>query len=147
MNGTTENPTYEEVCGHGTHHAEAVKVTYDPAKVTYRQLLQGFFLMHDPTQLDRQGPDVGDQYRSAVFTADAEQRKEAEAVRAEMQLSPKFAGRKIVTVIEPAKTFYAAELYHQDFVERTGRACHAVNPWPEVLKQAEASVAPSAGAH
>ena len=134
MNGTTENPTYEQVCDHGTHHAEAVKVTYDPSRVSYRQLLQGFFLMHDPTQLDRQGPDVGDQYRSAVFTVDAEQQKEAEAVRAELQLSPKFTGRKIVTVIEPAKTFYPAELYHQDYVERTGRACHAVNPWPEVFK-------------
>ena len=146
MNGTTANPTYEEVCGHGTGHAEAVKVTYDPSKVTFRQLAQGFFLMHDPTQLNRQGPDVGDQYRSAIFTVDAEQLKQAEALRAELQLSPTFAGRKIVTVIEPAKAFHPAELYHQDYVERTGRACHAVNPWPEVFGT-PAPKAPAAGAH
>lgn len=133
MNGTTEKPTYEDVCGHGTGHAEAVKVTYDPAKVSYRQLLDGFFRMHDPTQLNRQGPDVGDQYRSAVFTVDAEQQKEAEAFKAELQASARFAGRKLVTVIEPAKTFHPAEAYHQDYVERTGRACHVGNPWPEVF--------------
>jgi peptide methionine sulfoxide reductase msrA/msrB len=133
MNGTTANPTYEQVCGHGTGHAEAVRVMFDPAKVSYRQLLDGFFRMHDPTQLDRQGPDVGDQYRSAVFTADAGQQKEAEAFRASLQDSPRFKGRKIVTVIEPARTFYPAEAYHQDYVERTGRVCHVGNPWPEVL--------------
>ena len=152
MNGTTANPTYEEVCGHGTGHAEAVKVTYDPSKVSFRQLAQGFFKMHDPTQLDRQGPDVGDQYRSAIFTVDAEQQREAEALRAELQASSTFGSRRIVTVIEPAKTFHPAELYHQDYVERTGRACHATNPWPEVFKGdakgAGTSSAPSsAGGH
>jgi peptide methionine sulfoxide reductase msrA/msrB len=139
MNGKTDNPDYEAVCSHATGHAEAVKVTYDPRKVTYAQLLQGFFLMHDPTQLDRQGPDVGDQYRSAVFTVDAEQQREAEAFKAALQLTPKYAGRKIVTVIEPARKFFSAEDYHQDYVERTGRACHATNPWPQVFGDAEKS--------
>jgi methionine-S-sulfoxide reductase len=138
MNGSTEKPTYEDVCGHATGHAEAVRVLYDPAKVTYRQLLDGFFRMHDPTQLDRQGPDVGDQYRSAVFTTDAEQQREAEAFRLSLQSTPKYVGRKIVTAIEPAKRFWPAEAYHQDYVERTGRACHSVNPWPEVFGQDKA---------
>jgi peptide methionine sulfoxide reductase msrA/msrB len=143
MNGSTDKPTYEQVCGHGTGHAEAVQVLYDASKVTYRQLLDGFFRMHDPTQLDRQGPDVGDQYRSAVFTVDAEQQREAEAFRVELSLSPAFAKRKIVTVIEPARTFWPAEGYHQDYVERTGRACHAVNPWPAVFGEGKAP----AGSH
>ncbi|MGA1265671.1 MAG: bifunctional methionine sulfoxide reductase B/A protein [Phycisphaerales bacterium] len=133
MNGTTENPTYEQVCAHGTGHAEAVRVVFDPTRVTYRQLLDGFFRMHDPTQLNRQGPDVGDQYRSAVFTTDAEQLKEAQAFKLSLQASPRYAGKTIVTQIEPAKTFYPAEMYHQDYVERTGRACHAINPWPAVF--------------
>ena len=143
MNGTTENPTYEQVCAHGTGHAEAVKVTYDPSKVSYRQLLDGFFRMHDPTQLDRQGPDVGDQYRSAIFTVDETQLREAQAFKAALQASPKFTGRPIVTVIEPAKPFHAAELYHQDYVERTGRACHAVNPWPQVFGEAKPAPSPA----
>ena len=135
MNGTTENPTYEQVCAHGTGHAEAVRVVFDPTRVTYRQLLDGFFRMHDPTQLNRQGPDVGDQYRSAVFTTDAEQLQEAQAFKLALQASPRYAGKTIVTQVEPAKTFYPAEMYHQDYVERTGRACHAVNPWPAVFGQ------------
>ena len=136
MNGRTDNPDYEAVCSHATGHAEAVKVTFDPRKVTYAQLLRGFFLMHDPTQLDRQGPDVGDQYRSAIFTVDDAQQQEAQAFKAALQLTPRYAGRTIVTVIEPAKKFHAAEPYHQDYVERTGRACHATNPWPEVFGEA-----------
>jgi len=133
MNGSKDNPTYEEVCSHTTGHAEAVKVTYDPSKVSLNQLMDGFFRMHDPTQLDRQGPDVGDQYRTAIFTTDAHQQSEAEAFKSALQRTPRFAGKKIVTVIQPAKTFYPAEDYHQDYVERTGRACHATNPWPEVF--------------
>ena len=147
MNGTTANPTYEDVCGHGTGHAEAVKVTFDPTRVSYSQLLDGFFRMHDPTQLNRQGPDVGDQYRSAVFTVNDAQRQEAETFKAALQASPKYQGRPIATVIEPAKTFYPAENYHQDYVERTGRACHAVNPWPEVLGTNKPAPAPSQVAH
>ena len=135
MNGSTENPTYEDVCSHKSGHAEAVRVTYDPAKVSYQQLLDGFFRLHDPTQLDRQGPNVGDQYRSAVFTTDQDQLAQAKAFTAALQLSPRYSGKKIVTVIEPAKKFFAAEGYHQDYVERTGRACHGVNPWPAVFAE------------
>ncbi len=145
MNGKTENPDYEAVCSHTTGHAEAVKVTFDPNKVSYRQLLDGFFRMHDPTQLDRQGPDVGDQYRSAVFTTDDQQLAEARAYAAALQATPQFAGKKIVTVIEPARQFYPAEEYHQNYVERTGRACHAINPWPAVFAakgEAAAKAAP-----
>jgi peptide methionine sulfoxide reductase msrA/msrB len=143
MNGSVENPTYEQVCEHRTGHAEAVRVVYDPSRITFAQLARGFFLMHDPTQLNRQGPDVGDQYRTAIFTTDASQLQEANAIKASLQASPKFAGRTIVTQIEPAKTFYPAEDYHQDYVERTGRACHAVNPWPEVLGAAAKETAGS----
>ena len=135
MNGSSDNPTYDEVCAHKSGHAEAVRVTFDPTKVSYKQLLDGFFRMHDPTQLDRQGPDVGDQYRSAVFTTDDRQLAEAKEFTAALQGAPQFAGKKIVTVIEPAKKFFVAEGYHQDYVERTGRACHGVNPWPAVFAQ------------
>ena len=129
MNGHTENPTYKDVCNHDTGHAEAVKVVFDPKRITYRRLLEAFFVMHDPTQLNRQGPDEGDQYRSGIFTTSAEQQREAEAFVKEQQATDKFKGRKIVTVIEPAKKFYAAEEYHQDYVVKTGRACHVKNPW------------------
>jgi len=137
MNGLTENPTYQDVCGKKTGHAEAVKVVFDPSRVTYRQLLEGFFIMHNPTELNRQGPDVGDQYRSAVFTTSEKQIAEAKALIAELTAVRRF-GKPIVTVVEPAKTFYKAEQYHQDYVERTGRACHAVNPWPQVFGAAAA---------
>lgn len=139
MNGRTDKPTYEDVCGHDTGHAEAVRVVYDPNRISFGQLVRGFFLMHDPTQLNRQGPDVGDQYRSAIFTTDEAQLREAEAIRASLQASPAFVGRRIVTQIEAAKPFFPAEAYHQDYVERTGRACHAVNPWPQVLRDAAAA--------
>lgn len=129
MQGRTDKPTYEDVCGHGTGHAEAVKVVFDPKKITYRRLLEAFFKMHDPTQLNRQGPDVGDQYRSGIYTSNADQQKEAEACVKELMESKAFSGRKIVTQIEPAKPFFAAEDYHQDYIEKTGRACHVRNPW------------------
>lgn len=144
MGGTTQNPTYRDVCGHGTGHAEVVKVTFDPAKVTYRQLLQGFFMIHDPTQLNRQGPDVGDQYRSAVFCTSAEQAKEARAYVAELSAARSFGGKPIVTqVIDGNVPFWAAEDYHQDYVDRTGRACHGTNPWPTVF----GTPAPAPAAH
>lgn len=129
MNGRTDNPTYKEICNHDTGHAEAVKVVYDPSKITYRRLLEAFFVMHDPTQLNRQGPDVGDQYRSGIFTTNAEQQREAEAFVKELAASDAYKTRKIVTVIEPAKTFFAAEDYHQDYIVKTGRSCHVKNPW------------------
>lgn len=121
--GHSPQPTYEEVCAHQTGHAEAVKVVYDPAKVTYDILLQHFFRMHDPTQLNRQGPDVGDQYRSAIFYADDGQKSQAEALIARLNQST-FANR-IVTKLEKAGDFWPAEDYHQKFTERTGRGmCH-----------------------
>jgi len=120
--GNTESPTYEEVCTHTTGHAEAVLVTFDPSKVDYSTLVKQFFRMHDPTQLNRQGPDVGDSYRSAIFTFDDQQTKEAEKILNESQTKLK---EKIVTQIVPATTFYEAEDYHQKYTEKTGRGmCH-----------------------
>lgn len=120
--GQTENPTYEDVCTHTTGHAEAVLVKFDPAQVSYEQLVRHFFKMHDPTQLNRQGPDIGDSYRSAIFYEDGSQKVTAEAIAAELQ--PIF-DRPVVTQIASASAFYKAEDYHQKFAERTGRGmCH-----------------------
>lgn len=120
--GQTENPTYEQVCTHTTGHAEAVLLDFDPEQVSYETLCRQFFRMHDPTQLNRQGPDVGDSYRSAIFYFDDEQKKIAEAVKAELAGTYK---KPIVTQIEPAAKFYPAEDYHQKYTERTGRGmCH-----------------------
>lgn len=120
--GRTENPTYEEVCSHTTGHAEAVLLEYDAGKVSYETLVKQFFRLHDPTQLNRQGPDVGDNYRSAVFYTTDEQKAVAERVRD--GLRPKFSA-PIVTEITQAGPFYRAEEYHQKYTEKTGRgACH-----------------------
>lgn len=120
--GHTENPSYEDVCGHTTGHAEAVELTYNPEKVSYETLLKHFFWMHDPTQLNRQGPDIGDQYRSAVFYHDDTQRKLAEEAK---QQAHKDFDQPIVTEITPATVFYQAEDYHQKYAERTGNGmCH-----------------------
>lgn len=120
--GKSENPTYRQICTGETGHAEVVEVTYDPARITYARLAEVFFKMHDPTTLNRQGPDVGTQYRSVIFHHDDAQRAEAERARAAAQ--PRFS-RPIVTTIEPAPAFWRAEEYHQDYVERTGRpSCH-----------------------
>jgi len=119
--GTLENPTYEEVCSHTTGHAEVVEVTYDPDQVPYEQLLDVFWAKHDPTQLNRQGYDVGTQYRSVVFFHDDEQRAAAERSKVELDASGRYR-RPIVTQIEPAQTFYPAEDYHQRYLEKRGRA-------------------------
>lgn len=120
--GDTENPTYEEVCTHTTGHAEAVLVKFDTAKVSYETLLRQFFRMHNPTQLNQQGPDVGDNYRSAIYYVTDEERAKAEAVKGGLQPS---LDNKIVTEITEVGPFYEAEDYHQKFTERTGRgACH-----------------------
>jgi peptide methionine sulfoxide reductase msrA/msrB len=128
MNGRTEDPTYEEVCRGDTGHAEAVEVVFDSRRISYQTLLEAFFRLHDPTQLDRQGPDIGDQYRSAIFTVGDEQARQGQAYIDRLTTEGAFA-RPIVTRVEPAKTFYPAEDGHQDFVERTGRGCHVANPW------------------
>ncbi len=122
--GTVDNPTYKQVCTGNTGHAESVKVVFDPATVSYETLLRFFMALHDPTQLNRQGPDFGTQYRSGVYTVGDDQLTTAKKVLAELQASSAFAGRTIVTEVEPAKAFYAAEDYHQDYIEKTGRACH-----------------------
>ena len=122
--GEVKNPSYRQVCGGDTGHAESVKVVFDPSKVSFEKLTRFFMALHDPTQLNRQGPDYGTQYRSGIYTVGAEQQKVAEAVLKDLQSSPEFAGRRIVTEVEPAETFYPAEDYHQDYIEKTGRACH-----------------------
>jgi peptide methionine sulfoxide reductase msrA/msrB len=129
MQGHVDNPTYKQVCTGQTGHAEAVKVVFDPSKITYERLLQAFFDMHDPTQLNRQGPDVGTQYRSGIYTTSPEQQQAADAFVRKLAESGRFGDRKIVTEIETAKTFYEAEDYHQDYIVNTGRACHVTNPW------------------
>jgi peptide-methionine (S)-S-oxide reductase len=116
--GTVVNPSYERVSDGDTGHAEAVKITYDPSIVSYETLLQVFFTVaHDPTQLNRQGPDVGTQYRSAIFTNSAAQAKATESFVAQLSASKKFA-RAIVTQVAPLKTFYMAEAYHQDYLPK-----------------------------
>jgi methionine-S-sulfoxide reductase len=120
--GHVENPTYEQVCSHTTGHAEAVLVEFDPNEVTYETLVRQFFRMHDPTQLNRQGWDIGDNYRSAIFYFDDEQRQTAEMVK--LDIEPNH-DKAVVTEISPAGTFYEAEEYHQKYTERTGQGmCH-----------------------
>lgn len=121
--GTTENPTYEQVCSHRTGHAEAVRVTFDPSEVSYERLAKLFFEIHDPTQADGQGPDIGDQYRSEVFYTTPEQRQVAERLIAELRRK----GYDVVTQVTPAGRFWPAENYHQDYYERKGTQpyCHA----------------------
>ncbi len=121
MGGTVENPTYEDVCTDRTGHAEVVEVVYDPNIVSYEELLEVFWQIHDPTQLNRQGPDIGAQYRSVIFYHDAEQEAAARASKDALQEAGGYAG-KIVTEIVPAETFYHAEEYHQQYLEKRGRA-------------------------
>jgi peptide methionine sulfoxide reductase msrA/msrB len=121
--GTTTRPTYKQVCSGKTGHAETVRVTFDPKRVTYRQLLEWFFKFHDPTQFNRQGPDVGLQYRSAIFAANDDQLKQAKAYIDELSKSDRFRHRKIVTAVEPAKPFYEAEEYHQNYHAKHGGSC------------------------
>jgi peptide-methionine (S)-S-oxide reductase len=122
--GRTHNPTYEDVCYRDTGHAEAVEVEFDPERIGFEDLLDVFFENHDPTTLNRQGPDVGEQYRSAVFYHDEAQREAAEAVKLRLQASGRYR-RPIVTEIVPATTFYRAEDYHQRYLEKRGLAsCH-----------------------
>ena len=137
MQGHVERPTYKQVCSGRTGHAESVKVVFDPRRITYRRLLEAFFKMHDPTELDRQGPDVGSQYRSGIWYTNEQQRREAEAYIAELTAARAFGGRKIVTQVEAAKTFWPAEDYHQDYVEKTGRVCHVADPWQDLRDRAQ----------
>jgi peptide-methionine (S)-S-oxide reductase len=114
MGGRTENPTYQDVCGGDTGHIEVVQVTFDPRIVSYREILEVFFAIHDPTSLDRQGADVGEQYRSAIFYHGPEQKATAEQTIRELNAEGIWSS-PIVTEVRPAETFYRAENYHQDY--------------------------------
>ena len=134
MGGGSENPTYEQVCGGRTGHAEVVQIEFDPAAVSFRELLQIFFVIHDPTTLNRQGNDVGTQYRSAIFFHTPEQKRIADEVIAALTREALYS-RPIVTEVTPAVTFYPAESYHQEYFERNPRQpyCQAVVA-PKVAK-------------
>ena len=120
--GHTDNPTYDQVCSHTTGHAEALEVEFDPDSVDYETLTRHFFRIHDPTQLNRQGSDIGDQYRSEIFYFSEDQKKIANKVKEDIQTK---YDKPLVTQIKPSTKFYKAEEYHQKFAERTGRgACH-----------------------
>ena len=122
--GGVENPDYRSVCAGDTGHAEAVRLTYDPTKISFEELLNVFWEMHDPTQRNRQGADVGSQYRSAIFTHDEEQRAAAEQSRSDLEASDRVSG-SVVTEIQPAGPFWRAEEYHQRYLEKHGRVCTA----------------------
>jgi len=122
--GEVDSPTYEQVCTGQTRHAEVVQVEYDPQQVSYEQLLEVFWNCHDPTQQNRQGPDVGTQYRSAIYFHDVAQQSAAEKSKQALESSGRFP-RPIATEISPASTFWRAEEYHQQYLEKRGeRGCH-----------------------
>lgn len=124
LGGTLQNPTYKDVCTGRTGHAEVVEVEYDPAQVSYEDLLNVFWMNHDPTTLNRQGPDIGTQYRSAIFYHTPEQHQAALKSKEQLERQGKFK-RPIVTEITPASEFYRAEEYHQQYLEKRGLAsCH-----------------------
>ncbi|MCL6595735.1 MAG: peptide-methionine (S)-S-oxide reductase MsrA [Firmicutes bacterium] len=133
--GHVPNPTYEQVCSHTTGHAEAVQIEYDPEVITYADLLEVFFAVHDPTTPDRQGADVGSQYRSAVFYHDEGQRRQAEEAIARLERDPHWEGERVVTQVVPLTAFYPAEPYHRDYFARHPEAayCRAVIA-PKVAK-------------
>lgn len=120
--GTFENPTYKEVCTDTTGHAEAVEVTFDPTQISYDTLLKIFWQIHDPTQVNRQGPDVGSQYRSVIFYHTEEQCQQAEASRAALEQSGRYQ-RSLATEVLPAATFWQAEEYHQQYHRKNGGGC------------------------
>ena len=125
LGGRTENPTYKDVCYNETGHAEAVEITFDPEKISYEQLLEGFWQIHDPTTLNRQGPDVGDQYRSAIFYHSPEQQAAAQESIRKQNEAGRYAN-PIVTEVVPAVTYWPAEEYHQKYFKKNaGYACHA----------------------
>ncbi len=123
--GTLDKPTYRDVCTDQTGHAEVVELEFDPAKVSYEKILDAFFNLHDPTTMNRQGPDWGTQYRSAIFFHSPEQEAQAKAKIEQLTASGRFAPNRIVTRVEPAQTFWRAEEYHQKYLEKRGQAsCH-----------------------
>ncbi|MBP8604509.1 MAG: peptide-methionine (S)-S-oxide reductase MsrA [Phycisphaerae bacterium] len=126
MGGTVDNPSYRRVCRGDTNHAEVVQLRYNPQEVTYETLVKFFFLSHDPTTLNRQGPDTGTQYRSAIFYHSREQKEIADKVKNRYTASGRFK-KSIVTEITPAATFWKAEEYHQDYARKNPGSCHTVD--------------------
>ncbi len=124
MGGHTTEPSYEQVCTGTTGHAEVVEVMFDPATISYEALVRAFFDLHDPTQVDRQGPDVGRQYRSVIFVHNEEQKQVASAVKAALDQTGQYAA-PIATAVEAAGTFWRAEDYHQQYLARRGGQCGA----------------------
>ena len=123
--GSTDRPTYKDVCTDRTGHVEVVELDFDSEKISYDQLLDAFFALHDPTTLNRQGPDWGTQYRSVVFFHSPEQQAQAHAKIEQLSAEGRFKPRQMVTVVEPAQTFWRAEEYHQKYLEKRGLAsCH-----------------------
>ena len=123
--GSLERPTYKDVCTDTTGHAEVVEVVFDTEQVSYEQLLDAFFALHDPTTMNRQGPDWGTQYRSAIFFHSAEQEQQARAKIEQLTAEGRFLPKRIVTRVEPAQTFWRAEDYHQRYLEKRGLgSCH-----------------------
>jgi peptide-methionine (S)-S-oxide reductase len=123
--GNLERPTYKDVCTDTTGHAEVVEVAFDTEQVSYEQLLDAFFALHDPTTMNRQGPDWGTQYRSAIFFHSAEQEQQARAKIEQLTAEGRFLPKRIVTRVEPAQTFWRAEDYHQRYLEKRGLgSCH-----------------------
>ena len=126
--GNTLNPTYEQVCTGTTRHAEAVLITFDPALISYEQLLDIFWRLHDPTTLNRQGPDIGTQYRSAIFYHNDDQKRFAELSKHQLEQSG-VLNKPVATTLMPAETFYSAEDYHQQYFQKRGMSgCHIVRP-------------------
>ena len=123
--GSMKNPSYEEVCSSTTGHAEALYIEFDPKKISYSKILEIFFKCHDPTTMNRQGPDVGPQYRSVIFYFSDKQKKEAESFKEKYE---KTIGKKVITTIEKAQEFYDAESYHQKYYDKKGSVpyCHIV---------------------
>jgi peptide-methionine (S)-S-oxide reductase len=123
--GALDQPTYKDVCTDQTGHAEVVELDFDPEHISYEQLLEAFFALHDPTTLNRQGPDWGTQYRSVIFWHSSEQEREARAKIEQLTAEGVFKPKRIVTQVEPAQTFWRAEDYHQRYLEKRGLAsCH-----------------------
>ncbi len=123
--GALDNPSYKEVCTDQTGHAEVVELDFDPEKITFPQLLDAFFELHDPTTMNRQGPDWGTQYRSVVFFHSPEQEQQAKVKIGQLTASGRYSPKRIVTKVEPAQTFWRAEEYHQKYLEKRGQAsCH-----------------------
>ena len=128
MGGWVKNPRYEQVCTGETGHAEVVQVTYDPERVTYEDLLTVFWSIHDPTQLNRQGPDIGPNYRSVIFFHDPDQARRARQSKEDLAVSGRFGFGKIVTIIQPAGDFWRAEEYHQKYFDKNAGHCGCGRP-------------------